>query len=212
MSNSTRRASGSGSIDIEAPDMGAETSENILSQMATAEGMSRPGSPAFGDGVSPVEQARQRNNWGSLYSPKIDDRASQQEFSQICQKILIELDDLEAADCYVDGAVGHEGAGVVAQVDSLLEAMFDCPFGEGESLKSIVVAVQSQVNNVDWTTDIVEFLRSAMSFLRVRYVVNDQTVDEIYDMMRERNLDPFRGSVSDRDIKTRYRLVEVDDH
>ena len=99
----------------------------------------------------------------------------------------------------------------MAQVDSLLETMFDCPFGEGECLKSVVVAVQSQVNNVDWTRDIVKFLRNVMSFLRVRYVVNDQTVDEIYDMMKEQNLDPFRGSVSDRDIKTRYRLIEVDD-
>ena len=211
MSNTTRKASGSGSINIEAPSMGAETYENVLSQTATAEGMSRPGGLSYGEGVSPGQQERERNKWGPRYSPKIDDRASQQEFSQICQKILIELDDLEAADCYVDGIVAHEGAGVVAQVDSLLETMFDCPFGEGESLKSVVVAIQSQVNNVDWTRDIVKFLRNVMSFLRVRYVVNDQTVDEIYDMMREQNLDPFRGSVSDRDIKTRYRLVEVDD-
>ena len=204
--------------DSEAPDRsGAGTSVqgDEWTWGAAANELALPEGASCEDSISARQQMpereRERIGWGRRYSPEIVDRAARQEFSQVCQSVLTELNDLEAADYYVNGVVTSEGAGVVAQVGSHLETMFDSPFGEGESLKSVVVAIQSQVNNVDWTRDIVEFLRKAMSFLCVRYVVNDQTVDRIYDMMKEQNLDPFRGSVSDRGIKTRYRLIEVDD-
>jgi len=126
--------------------------------------------------------------------------------------VLGELDDLEATDYLVDGKVSDEGAGVIAEIANLLENLFDCPFGEGESLKSVVVAIQSQTNNADWSGQVVGFLRDVMVFLRARYVVNDQTVDEVYEIVKEHGLDPFRGSVSDRGIRTRYRLVKAADH
>jgi len=118
---------------------------------------------------------------------------------------------LELADYIANGRVADEGAGTIAEIASLLESMFDCPFGEGESLKSVVVAIQSQTNNAEWTRQTVEFLRDAITFLSARYVIDDQTVDELYKIMEEHALDPFRGSVSNRGIKTRYRLVEVED-
>jgi hypothetical protein len=152
-------------------------------------------------GISPGEEERRRLGWGPRYLPDINGREERQQFSQICERVLQELDDLDAADYLADGKVSDEGAGVVAEIGSLLEQLFDCPFGEGESLKSVVVAIQSQTNNADWTSEIVAFLRDTMQFLRARYLVNDQTVDEVYQILKEHGLDRFRGSVSDRGIK-----------
>lgn len=157
------------------------------------------------------EDARKRIGWGERFRPRIADREARQRFSQICQKILCELDGMELAGTVVDGRVTDEGAGAIAEIANLLDAMFHCPFGEGESLKSVVVAVQSQTNNVEWTRRLIEFLRDVMKFLRVRYVLNDQTVDEVYQIMKDHDLDEFRGSVSDIGIRTRYHLVRVDD-
>lgn len=157
------------------------------------------------------EFARRRLGWGRRFFPEIEDREARASFANICQQILCELEDLEQSDCLADGKVTEEGAGFVAQVDNLLESLFDCPFGQGESLKGVVVAIQSQTKNVDWTEDVVSFLREAMVFLRARYAVNDQTIDELYEIIKGHGLNPFRGTVSDEGIKTQYRLVRVDE-
>ncbi len=162
-------------------------------------------------GISPAEDAPGDDGWGEHHLPRIQDREARQHFSEISQKVLSELEELELAGYVANGTVTSEAAGTIAEIAKLLETMFDCPFGEEESLKSVVVAIQSQTNNVDWTRQIVDFLRDVMTFLRARYVVNDQTVDEVYQIMKEHGLDSFRGSVSDRGIKTHYHLVETKD-
>lgn len=211
MANIARNAFGHGSVEPEA--LGGPLPEDVglATQMATARDVATSAGLGLGDGISRGEEERKRLGWGPQYLPRIDGREEQQQYSQICGRVLEELDELEAADYLVDGTVSDEGAGVVAEIANLLEQLFDCPFGQGESLKSVVVAIQSQTNNADWTPEIVAFLRDTMQFLRARYVVNDQTVDEVYEILKEHGLDPFRGSVSDRDIKTRYRLVEVEE-
>ncbi len=161
------------------------------------------------DGVSPSEEARIAQAWGPRFMPDIEQRKAREQFSLICQRIKCELDDLALSDGFVNGRVMDHAAGVIVEIAQLLEALFDCPFGEGESLKAVVVTIQSQTNNVKWSQETVAFLKDVASFLRARYVINDQTVDEVYKIMQEHGLDPFRGSISDRDIRTRYHLVEV---
>jgi hypothetical protein len=157
------------------------------------------------------EAARRRVGWGRRFFPEIADREARASFANICQRVLCELEDLEQSDCLAGGKVSEEGAGFIVQIDDLLESLFDCPFGQGESLKGVVVAIQSQTRNADWTQEIVSFLREAMVFLQARYAVNDQTIDEVYEIIKEHGLDPFRGTVSDEGIKTQYRLVRVDE-
>ncbi len=211
MENLTRNATERGSTEADIFRDPAVADLQLVSQAASGRYGTAPVDLPTGDGTAAGEEERKRLGWGECYSPRIEDREARQQFSQICQRMLCELADLELADYFRDGKLVDEGAGPVAEIGDLLERMFDCPFGDGESLKSAVVAIQSQVNNADWTDQTVRFLRDAMTFLSARYIVNDQTVDELYKIMEEHGLDPFRGSVSDRGIKTHYRLVEMKD-
>lgn len=110
----------------------------------------------------------------------------------------------------VHDVIEEEASGTVAEIQDLLERLYDCLFGEGESLKSVVVVIQSQLNNAKWTTKHVSFLRSAIKFLRVRRIVNDQTVAEIGAMIEEYGLDPFRGTVTDDGFVARYRVEKIE--
>jgi len=210
MTNITHNVTDEGSTQAPADHSPALIDRGLLSQAATAEDIGRSDGWASGEGIPAGQEERKRLGWGEKYVPPIEGREERRQFAQICQRVLSELDALRDAQYVMDGRVADEGAGVVAEITNLLESLFDCPFGEGESLKSTVVAIQSQTNNADWSQEIVDFLREAMGFLQARYVVNEQTVDEVYEIMREHALDPFRGSVSDRGIKTRYRLVKDD--
>jgi len=180
-------------------------------QLVAARDTAWSGDFGAGGGVTPGEEARRNLRWGENYLPAIPDSEARQHFSCICQRIVCELRDLDLAGRFVDGILADEGAGAVAEIASLLETMFDCPFGDGEALKSVVVAIQSQTNNAGWTQQTIGFLRAVMTFLSARYLINEQTVDEVYAIMEEHGLDRFRGSVSDRGIRTRYRLVEIKD-
>jgi hypothetical protein len=105
--------------------------------------------------------------------------------------------------------VSEEGTEVVVEVEVLLEELYACKYGQGESLKRVVVAVQSQVNNARWDRKHVEFLRDVVRFLRVRYLVDEATVEACYEMMKARGLDPFRGSICEPRVVKRYRIEEV---
>src|ERR1700722_8530604 len=69
-------------------------------------------------------------------------------FRRLCDAIYNELGRVSAF--MVDDKVSDQGSEVVAEIESLLEKLYSCPFGEGESLKRVVVAIQSQVNNAEW--------------------------------------------------------------
>jgi len=70
--------------------------------------------------------------------------------------------------------------------------------------------LQSQLNNAQWTERHVAFLRASIQHLRARWLVNDQTADEIDDLIEEFGLDPFRGTVSDSGVLVQYRIEKVD--
>ena len=152
--------------------------------------------------------ARERRGWGQHYKPELDDAEARQEYRRICDSIKAEVRLLQ--DYVEDGYVVDEASGVVAEIQDWLETLYDCPFGEGESLKSVVVGLQSQLNNVRWTKQHVEFLTAAIHQLCVRWVVNDQTADDIDDMIEEFGLDVFRGTVSDSDVLVEYRIEKVE--
>jgi len=212
MTRIARNTTDQGSPRVEDVWSAGPADAELVSRAATADDITPSGELGTGVVIPTGGEVRKRLGWGAQYLPPIDGREERRRFSEICGRVLGELDDLEGADYLVDGKVSDEGAGVIAEIANLLEKLFDCPFGEGESLKSVVAAIQSQTNNADWSRQIVDFLRDVMVFLRARYVVNDQTVDEVYEIVKEHGLDPFRGSVSDRGIKTRYRLVKAEDH
>ncbi len=135
------------------------------------------------------------------------DVAAHQVFLQLCDGLVEELGKIDAF--FIDDEVSDEGTEVVAEVEAILEELYDCPYGQGESLKRVVVAVQSQVNNARWDRRHVEFLRDVFCFLRVHYLLDETSVKTCYDFMRARGLDSFRGTISEPRVVKRYRIQEV---
>jgi hypothetical protein len=138
------------------------------------------------------------------------DVAAYREFRKICDDIA---DELRRIDGFlVENSVSDEGLEVVVEIEALLEDLYDCSHGQGESLKRVVVAVQSQVNNAFWDRRHVEFLKDVVHFLRVRYLVDEATVEACYEMMKTRGLEPFRGTVLEPRVVKRFRIEEVTEH
>ena len=128
-------------------------------------------------------------------------------FRRLCDDLLEELKAIDSF--FVGDTVSDEGAGIVIEVEELLERLYACPHGHGESLKKVVVALQSQVNNAQWDSRHVGFLRDAIKNLRVRYLVDDSAVDACYELMKVHHLDEFRGTISEPQVVKRYRIEEV---
>lgn len=83
------------------------------------------------------------------------------------------------------------------RVESLLEALYDCKVGKGESLKKIVVGVQQQLLNATWTSRHVEYLLSVIIRVRGIRVIDESTVKACWDMARIYGLNPFRSIMGD---------------
>lgn len=177
------------------------------SESAAASGQSASEIDRFGPGEVGL-RARERRGWAPNFKPKLDDAEARREYRRICDSIKAEARSLK--DYVRDGHVADDAFGIVAEIQALLETLYDCPFGEGESLKSVVVALQSQLDNVRWTKQHVDFLSAAIQHLCVRWVVNGQTAEEIDDMIEEFGLDVFRGTVSDSDVLVEYRIEKVE--
>lgn len=139
--------------------------------------------------------ARRRRGWGPRFDPNLEDQDVRSEYRRICNDLDNEVVDLR--DALVGDSLPDEAAGTIAQVNDLLERLYDCPFGSGESLKAVVVAIQSQTNNIRWDARHVRFLDAVTQYLKARYVISDQTVNEVDQMIAEQGLDVFRGTVSD---------------
>ena len=158
------------------------------------------------DDESASEQRRKRG-WGSRFLPPVEGSEEYALFRQLCDDLVSEVDAIN--DFLVDGEVTEEGLGAVVEIEHLLDRLYDCNWGKDEILQRAVVAVQSQVNNAQWTTRHVEFLRDVLRFLRPRYVLGEDTIDECYEIIEKHGLDPFRGTVSEPEVLKRYRIVEV---
>lgn len=135
------------------------------------------------------------------------DASSYSDFRRICDAILEELTWL--ADFLVDGQVSDEGGESTVEIEELLERLYALRYGSGEFLKRVVVALQSQIINAIWETRHVEYLTEAMRYLRLRYVVDEETVSRCYEMMKAYELDPLRGTIGSPRVARRYRIEAV---
>ena len=133
--------------------------------------------------------------------------ANYRAFRCICDDIAQEL---SRADTFLQGdEMREEGAEIVAEVEVLLEDLYGCPYGQGECLKRVVVALQSQVGNARWDRRLVDFLKEVFGFLRVRYLIDETTVAACFDMMETHGLNPFRGTIREPRVAKKYRIQEV---
>ncbi len=133
--------------------------------------------------------------------------ARHRRFRQLCDLII---GDVRRADGYfAEGALTDEGLGFVVEVLAHLEELYRCGWGEGEYLKRVVVAIQSQVNNAAWDRAHLAFLQEFMPYLRNLQQVDDKTVDVCFAAIRRHDLDPFRGSLSMDGSLRRHGIEDV---
>ena len=127
-------------------------------------------------------------------------------FRRICDAILTEIGQLQE---FLNGdrLVG-DWFGPVVEIEALLEQLYDTPWGEAESLKRIVVAIQAQINNSTLDHRHVSFLTDVFRNLRVRYLIDSAAVDEVLRAVQQHKLDLFRGTVSEPIIQKRFKIVE----
>ena len=118
---------------------------------------------------------------------------------QICDAILTEIGQLQEL-MTGDQLVG-DWFGLVVEIQALLEQLYDTPWGEAESLKRIVVAIQAQINNAPLDGRHVSFLTDVFRNLRVLHLINSAAVNEVLNAVKRHKLDLFRGTVSEPDCR-----------
>jgi hypothetical protein len=134
--------------------------------------------------------------------------ASYKDFRRICDDLFAEA---KRAQIYLlDGKLSDTGMEVVVEVEELLDRLYANAWGQDESLKRIVVAIGSQLNNVDWTDAHVGFLKNVVSLLRNSYLIDDSLVTECLELIREHGLEVFRGTVTETEVRKKYRIAEVE--
>jgi len=160
----------------------------------TAETQSNSGTP-FGS----VPQSK------ALKLLPLDER-EYKKFRTRCDGILTEVRELEASlarNSFADNWVGP-----AAEIEMLLEDLYDTRWGKSESLKRVVVKLQAQLNNARWDHRHVAFLKEVLRGLRVRYSIDETAVREVAEAVTRHGLDPFRGSLSASETLKRLKIVE----
>ncbi len=134
--------------------------------------------------------------------------ASYQDFRRICDELLVEVK--RADDYVVDGRLSDTGMEVVVEVERLLDKLYGSTWGTKECLKRIVLAIGSQIYNVQWTQAHVGFLKDVVRLLRISYLVDDSLVEECLKLIRVHGLEVFRGTIAETEVRKKYRIAEVD--
>ncbi len=134
--------------------------------------------------------------------------ASYRSYRRICDELVAESKRLESF--LVDGKLNEEGLEVVVEIEHILDELYNCKWGEGECIKRVVVAIWSQIKNVQWEESHTRFVRDISVYLRNAYLVNDATIKECFNLIREHGLEVFRGSLVETSVRKRYKIVEAD--
>jgi hypothetical protein len=170
---------------------------------------SRPTSGAMSPDVA-FEARRPEVSEREVRSPRgsVKEAAAYQDFRRICDDLLSEAK--HADDFLVDGLLSDRGIEVVVEVEALLDALYRTKWGEYECLKRIVLAIGSQLYNTQWTCAHVGFLKEVATLLRISYHVDDSLVAECLKLIRSHGLEVFRGTLTETDVRRKYRIVEAE--
>lgn len=129
-------------------------------------------------------------------------------FRSLVEQLILEVRGL--SNFMANGLVAVEGLEAVIEIEFLLERLYDCKWGEGESLKRIAVMMKSQLSNAVWTEMHVKFLTEVLLQLRSRYLINDSVVNDCFELITEMGLAQFRGTTTETAVRKKYKIVEAD--
>jgi hypothetical protein len=186
------------------PSVAAEASEiSTVSPASMPAGISIPTGMRRQAGQSKNGNIDSRKRQAEASDAK---RADYQKFRAICDEIIAEIEQLET---YFQGdELDSDAAPYILEIEDALERLYSCHWGENDSLKMVVVALQSQLNNAQWDRRHVTLLRNRVAGLRKAYLIDDQFVNECYQEIDELGLNEFRGTLSEGELRKRYRIVE----
>jgi hypothetical protein len=139
---------------------------------------------------------------------RASEAATYQEFRRICDELLVEAK--RADNFLVDGLLSDTGMELVVEVEELLDRLYGIERGKHECLKRIVVAIGSQLYNVQWTRAHIGFLKDVVRLLRSSYLIDDSLVEECLRLIRSHGLEVFRGTVTETEVRKKYRIIEVE--
>lgn len=88
-----------------------------------------------------------------------------------------------------------EGKPSQSLIEGLLDRLFDLPV-RGETLKRIVVVVESQISRSDLDLSRVRFLRDLFAHLRDCDELCERDLEWCYGLMKAYFFNPFRGSIT----------------
>ncbi len=145
-----------------------------------------------------LNSQRNRMRRGTEYQP----------YREICEALILEAS--QAQRFLVGDDLNDDGAEVVVEIEQLLDRLYRCDWGAHECLKRVVVAIRSQVGNVQWKRNHVAFLEDTAALLRNSYVLDEAVVRECYDLIREHGLEVFRGGIAETEVRRKYRIVEIE--
>ena len=129
------------------------------------------------------------------------------DFRKKCDALLLELRRLD--DYWIDEQLADEGLEVTVELRQLLSDVYVCEWGKSDCLKRSVVVIESQIGNASWTKPLAKFVEAAISLIRLRYLIDEQVVEEILDLVEAHGLDPFRGTVSQPQVRKQFVIQEV---
>lgn len=124
-----------------------------------------------------------------------------------CDELILELRRLD--EFWNGDDLADEGLEVTVEVRQLLDDIYDINWGKGDCLKRAVVAIQSQIGNAIWTKPLATFVDAAVQIIRQRRLIDEQVVEEVLDLVEASGLDPFRGTVSEPQVRKRFVIQEV---
>ncbi len=146
---------------------------------------------------------------GSPKLPAVDgDPTQYKRFRTICDATLREVRRLKPP--VGQTALPDDWMTAAAEIEALVQDLYDVAWGEKDALKRVVLKVEGQINNAIWDHRHVGFLEDVFVTLRHRYSINDTTVGEVADLVKSHGLPLFRGTLSADDLRKQFKLVEVE--
>ncbi|MCU0703096.1 MAG: hypothetical protein MUF18_03800 [Fimbriiglobus sp.] len=157
---------------------------------------------------SPVE-SRGTPVQSSRKLPAVEgDPAHHKRFRSICDELLREVRRLKPGVGQTE--LPDDWMTAAAEIEGLVEDLYDVTWGKKDALKRVVVKVESQINNAVWDQRHVAFLEDVFVALRNRFSIDDTTVVEVADLVKSHKLPLFRGTLSADNLRKQFKLVEVE--
>ena len=136
------------------------------------------------------------------------DPAQYKRFRTICDDLLREVQRLKPVANQTK--LSDDWMTAAAEIEGMVEELYDVSWGKKEALKRVVVKVESQINNAVWDQRHVAFLEDVFVALRNRFSIDDTTVVEVADLVKSHKLPLFRGTLSADNLRKQFKLVEVE--